>query len=40
MEKHILTAEQITAYHYWLSQEKRALGTIEKYRQDIRTFVA
>ena len=40
MEKHILTAEQITAYGCWLRQEERAPGTIEKYLRDIRGFFA
>lgn len=40
MEKHILTAEQITAYGCWLRQEERASGTMEKYLRDIRNFFA
>lgn len=40
MEKHILTAEQITAYGCWLCQEERASGTMEKYLRDIRNFFA
>lgn len=40
MEKHTLTAEQITAYGCWLRQEERASGTMEKYLRDIRSFFA
>ena len=40
MGKHILTAEQITAYNCWLRQEERASGTMEKYLRDIRNFFA
>lgn len=40
MEKHTLTAEQITAYGCWLRQEERASGTMEKYLRDIRNFFA
>lgn len=40
MEKHTLTAEQITAYGCWLRQEERASSTMEKYLRDIQNFFA
>lgn len=38
MNRHQLTAEQITAFEQYLQAEEREKGTIEKYLRDVRAF--
>ena len=40
MNDHIMTAEHLSAYGYYLKQEERAPATLEKYLRDIRAFAA